>query len=253
LIDQIIAAVTPTAFEWETEANKIDIDPEHRESISTTEISRDENEETASLLTELSENKDVPNDSKSMISFLQKAMSSMAEFVKRGKTAASHGIKATYQVKIGQKRSRQTEAQHTQKRRVAKLKGTEGRNQLTRWFKPKVQGESGEEEDDKEVDIYALKEEGECLDDDEDSAEEEEEEEDQVSVPSVGIGSSNVQFAHVSLLRNPLGSLSVFSCQPQDSLLLFHSCQLHIYHLTHHHHCRHRYCHIRSHQDQMIT
>ena len=136
----------------------------------------------------------------------------MAEFVKRGKAAASHGIKATYRVKIGQKRARRTELQHAQKRRAAKHEVVEGRNRLTKWFKPKAQGESAEEDDDDEVDIYALREEDECSDDDKGSVEEEEEgQEGEVSVPSVGIGSSNVQYAHVSLLRNPLGSLSVFS------------------------------------------
>lgn len=33
-----------------------------------------------------------------MTAFLQKAMRGMSEFMKRGKAAASHGIKATYRV-----------------------------------------------------------------------------------------------------------------------------------------------------------
>lgn len=150
--------------------------------------------------------------------------------LKRGTAAASHGIKATYCVKIGQKRSRQTEQQHARKQKVAKLEGVEGMNQLNRWFKLKGQGSShfaAEEGDDNKGDInivFALREEEEESDEDngdkdktndnkssEDDDDNNNEEEDQASEPSNKNMSSAMQHEHVNLSRNQFGSLSVFS------------------------------------------
>ncbi|KAF8578936.1 hypothetical protein K439DRAFT_1620921 [Ramaria rubella] len=61
----------------------------------------------------------------------------MKETVKRGGEAVKQNIKATYAVKIGQKKSKWTEDRHAQKKRVALEKSRHNGNQLTKWFSHK--------------------------------------------------------------------------------------------------------------------
>ena len=77
-----------------------------------------------SILSELSEDEDVPaSDSLTLNIFLQRAMNGMQEVVKRGRIAAEKGIRAVYAVKLGQQQSKRTEYYHKQKKREAEEEG----------------------------------------------------------------------------------------------------------------------------------
>src|SRR5882724_11417873 len=95
----------------------------------------DEIQDTISILSDLSEEEDVPNsDQHTLNIFLQKAMNNMEESTKRGSNGSA---KASYAVKIGQKQARRTENHHTQQKRKALEEGQQGGNLITKWFQPK--------------------------------------------------------------------------------------------------------------------
>src|SRR5882724_11649868 len=95
----------------------------------------DEIQDTISILSDLSEEEDVPNsDQHTLNIFLQKAMKNMEESIKRGRNGSA---KASYAVKIGQKQARRTENCHTQKKRKALEEGWQGGNLITNWFQLK--------------------------------------------------------------------------------------------------------------------
>src|SRR5882724_7084646 len=95
----------------------------------------DEIQDTISILSDLSEEEEVPNSGQHTLNiFLQKAMNNMEESIKRG----SNGFdKASYAVKIGQKQARRTENHHTQQKRKALEEGRQGGNLITNWFQLK--------------------------------------------------------------------------------------------------------------------
>ena len=72
--------------------------------------------ETRSILSEISGIEEQPSDKKFMNGILRKAMETMREYVQRGKSAAKQGVRATYKVKVGQKRSRRREQELAWKR-----------------------------------------------------------------------------------------------------------------------------------------
>ena len=94
--------------------------------------------ESESILSEMSEDEDVPTlDAAGLSAFLQKAADGLQEFIRRGSSAAMRGAKATYAVKIGQRQSRHTENWNKQKLLEAHHEGIEGGNKITRWFHKK--------------------------------------------------------------------------------------------------------------------
>jgi hypothetical protein len=94
--------------------------------------------ESESILSEMSEDEDVPTlDAAGLSAFLQKAADGLQEFIRRGSSAAMRGAKATYAVKIGQQQSRHTENRNKQKLLEAHREGIEGGNKITRWFHKK--------------------------------------------------------------------------------------------------------------------
>jgi len=116
-------------FEWNTEA----IDEENIGGDASE--ANDENQDTISILSDISEEEDVPNsDQHTLNIFLQKAMNNMEGSIKRGSNGSA---KATYAVRIGQKQARRTEYRHTQNKKRALEEGQQGGNQITNWFHPK--------------------------------------------------------------------------------------------------------------------
>ena len=78
--------------------------------------------ETRSILSEIS-GIELPSDEKSMNLILRKAVETMRKYVQRGKSAAKQGVRATYKVKVGQKRSRRREQELAWKRTMEEQKG----------------------------------------------------------------------------------------------------------------------------------
>ena len=72
---------------------------------------------------------------KFMNGILRKAVETTREYVQRAKSASKQGVRATYKVKVGQKRSRRREKGLAQKRTMEEQKGLVNKNQLTKWFK----------------------------------------------------------------------------------------------------------------------
>jgi len=114
-------------FEWDTEATD-------EENIGgDASEAHDEIHDTISILSDLSEEEEVPNSDQHTLNIsLQKAMNNMEETIKRGRNG-----KASYAVKIGQKQARRTDNCHTQQKRKALEEGPQGGNLITNWFQPK--------------------------------------------------------------------------------------------------------------------
>lgn len=121
-------------FDWEVECtDEVELEDDNEQPIENT-ISLDD-PETRSTLSEISGIEELPSDENSVNRILKQAMETMSEFVKRGRSAAKQGIKATYHVKVGEKRSRRTEQEHAQKMRAAEMEGLASGNPITKWFK----------------------------------------------------------------------------------------------------------------------
>jgi len=91
-------------IEWDTEA----MDEEN--ILWDASQANDDNQETISIISNLSEDEDVPTaDQNTLNNFLQKAMN-MEESLKRGTNGSA---KASYAVRVGQKQARRTVLTHS--------------------------------------------------------------------------------------------------------------------------------------------
>jgi len=117
-------------FEWDTEA----MDEEN--ILGGASQANDEIQDTISILSDISEEEDVPtSDQNTLNNFLQKAMNNMEESIKRGRNGSA---KASYAVRVGQKQARRTEYHHIQQKKRALEEGQQGGNLITNWFQPKA-------------------------------------------------------------------------------------------------------------------
>jgi len=93
-----------------------------------------DDDDRESILSNLSEQHELPFEEKSLNEILKRAMKSVSEVVKRGKRATRNGLKVTYAMKIGQKKPTRTEFHNARTKKDTLATSARDGNCLSQWF-----------------------------------------------------------------------------------------------------------------------